>query len=101
MSRSNSSFDLRPRPPDTTRLAEASSGRSDLVRFSDSHSVVVVVDLESTPSSTLPEPDSRSVTWKAVPRTVMALVESDDSTVTMAFPAYVGLVKASMVVRLG
>jgi hypothetical protein len=58
--RSNSSFDFRPRPPDTTRLAEASSGRSDLVRFSETHSTELD-SLGSTPSSTDAEPPSNSV----------------------------------------
>ena len=78
--RSNSSFDFRPRPPETTRSAVASSGRSLLARSSDTQ-VTWLSILGSTPSSTAAEPPSLVVFAKAVARTVMTLMESVDWTV--------------------
>ena len=47
---SNCSLDLRPRPPETTRVAVARSGRSDLARSSEIQ-VVGHGALGSEPSS--------------------------------------------------
>ena len=84
--RSNSSFDFKPRPPETTLPAVAKSGLSDFVRFSETHSVELSA-LGSTPSSTDADPPSASAAGNAVPLIVIILISSDDSTVAIAFPA--------------
>jgi hypothetical protein len=86
MRRSNSSFDFRPRPPETTFSAEASSGLSDLARSSETHSVGQGA-LGSTPSSTEAELEPDSAGGKDVCRTVRSLMGSVDWTVRMALPA--------------
>lgn len=86
ISRSNSSFDLRPRPPETTFFADASSGRSDFARFSEIHSVGEGV-LGSMPSSMDAEPPEVSAGANDVCRTVMSLMGSVLWTVRMALPA--------------
>lgn len=83
---SNSSLDLRPRPPETTFSAEPRSGRSDLARSSEIHSVGEGA-LGSMPSSRVAEPPVVSGAGKAVPRTVMIFIASLDWTVRMALPA--------------
>lgn len=93
MSLSNCSFDLRPRPPETTLVAVARSGRSDFWRSSDIHSVELSA-FGSTPSAISAEPPSASAGGNAVPRVVMILIESDDWQVRIAFPAYIGRTKA-------
>lgn len=93
ISLSNSSFDFRPRPPETTLVAVARSGRSDLARSSDTHSVSGST-LGSTPSVISADPPSVSAAGKAVPRTVIILMLSVDWTVRAAFPAYMGRTKA-------
>ena len=86
MTRSNSSFDFSPRPPETTREAVPRSGRSDLESSSETNSVRAGA-LGSFPSTICADPPSVSVPWKAVPRTVMSFVGSLDWTVRMALPA--------------
>lgn len=83
---SKSSFDFRPRPPETTLVAVARSGRSDFARSSDTHSVSDST-FGSIPSVISAEPPSVSAAGKAVPRTVMTLMSSVDWTVRTAFPA--------------
>lgn len=90
---SNCSFDFRPRPPETTLLALARSGRSDLARSSETHSVWIST-LGSVPSRISAELPAASAGAKAVPRTVIILIVSADCTVRMAFPAYIGRVNA-------
>lgn len=84
--RSNSSFDLRPLPPETTFPAVASSGRSDFAKSSDIHSVLIST-LGSDPSTIEADPPSASAAAKAVPRTVTIFILSVDWTVRMALPA--------------
>lgn len=84
--RSNSSFDFRPRPPETTREAVERSGRSEVARSSEIQ-VVGVEALGSVPSSRVPLPPSAAPDGNAVPRTVMIFVESVDWTVRIALPA--------------
>jgi hypothetical protein len=86
MRRSNSSLDFRPRPPDTTLVAVPRSGRSLLARSSDTHSVAQGA-CGSVPSLMEAEPPMVSAAGKAVLRTVMSLIESEDWTVAMALPA--------------
>lgn len=84
--RLNSSLLLRPRPPETTREAVARSGRSEVARSSEIHSVRHSA-LGSVPSSRVALPPSAAPEGKAVPRTVMIFVESEDWTVRIALPA--------------
>lgn len=98
MSLSNSSFDLRPRPPDTTFPAVASSGRSDLANSSETHSVGDGA-FGSVPSSNDAEPPSASAGGNDVCLTVRSLIGSEDCTVKMALPAYIGRTKAVEPVR--
>lgn len=91
---SNCSLDLRPRPPDTTRVAATRSGRSDAVNSSEIHSVGEGA-WGSTPSTISAEPSVASAGVKAVPRMVMSLMGSDDWTVRVALPAYIGRTKAT------
>ena len=90
---SNCSFDFKPRPPETTFPAVAKSGLSDFARFSDIHSVGQAV-LGSTPSVISADPSPNSAAANAVPRIVIILIASDDWTVRIAFPAYIGRTKA-------
>lgn len=90
---SNCSLDFSPRPPETTLLAVARSGRSDLVRSSEIHSVTGST-LGSIPSVMSADPSSSSAAAKAVPRTVMILIWSVDWTVSSALPAYIGRTNA-------
>lgn len=77
ISRSNCSLDFRPRPPETTLLAVARSGRSDLARSSETH---CVSDLKfgSTPSTMSAEPPSSPAAANAVPRIVTIFILSED-----------------------
>lgn len=84
--RSNSDLDFRPRPPETTLEAEASSGRSDLARSSDSQ-VVGFGTLGSSPVEIEAEPPVGDAAGKAVLRTVRIFIGSVDWTVRMALPA--------------
>ena len=87
MSLSNSSLDFRPRPPETTLPAVASSGRSEVARSSEIHSVGEG-DLGSVPSSIEAVLSSAaSEAGKEVVRTVRILIGSVDWTVRMALPA--------------
>lgn len=90
---SNWSFDFRPRPPETTFPAVARSGRSDLARSSESHSVSASL-LGSSPVVTSAEPLPSSAAGNEVPRVVINLMGSLDSTVRSALPAYIGRIKA-------
>ena len=45
--------------------------------------------------SIVAEPPDASAASKAVERTVISLIESDDCTVARAFPAYIGRLKVS------
>lgn len=90
---SNCSLDFRPRPPETTLLAVARSGRSDFAKSSESHSVLISA-WGSMPSAIVAEPPSASAAANAVPRMVTILTLSDDWTVRMALPAYIGRTKA-------
>lgn len=96
ISLSNSSFDLTPRPPDTTLLADARSGRSDFARSSDSH-CTGHSDSGSDPCTTSAAPPSRASKGKAAALTVMTFVFSVHRTVRIAFPAYIGRIKAMLV----
>lgn len=84
--RSNSSFDFRPRPPETTFSAVARSGLSDLARSSLIHSVAQA-ELGSSPSEREAFPPVAAPEAKAVPRTVTILGLSLVWTVRIAFPA--------------
>ena len=90
---SNCSFDFRPLPPETTFPAVAKSGLSDFARLSDIHSVGQAA-LGSTPSVILADPSPNSAAANAVPRIVIILTASEDWTVSIAFPAYIGRTKA-------
>ena len=72
------------RPPETTILAAPSSGRSDLTISSPTKAALPA----SAPAtvSTVAEPPSAAAA-KAVGRTVMTFLASDDWTVSSALPA--------------
>mmetsp|Transcript_15204 Transcript_15204/g.38340 ORF Transcript_15204/g.38340 Transcript_15204/m.38340 type:complete len:222 (+) Transcript_15204:382-1047(+) len=83
-----------PRPPAITRVAEVSSGRSDLAMSSWIHLLRSEAPEPET-LSTEAEPPSAAALSKAVTRTVPTLTLSLDLTVAMALPAYMGRLKVS------
>ena len=74
---SNCSLDFRPRPPETTRLAVARSGRSDVCRSSETQ-VVGQGALGSSPVVTGALLEAIGAAGKAVPRIVIILMGSED-----------------------
>ncbi len=78
--------DCMPRPPEITIFAVVSSGRSDSVSFCSLNVTRPASPVPST-SSTSASPPSSDTASKAVPRTVMSLMLSDDCTVASALPA--------------
>jgi hypothetical protein len=85
---SNVSLSLRPRPPDTTRLAVLRSGRDDVVRSSPTQVVGHGAFGSEENSSTVPSEEPSSAAGYAVPRTVINLIGSNDFIVETAFPIY-------------
>ena len=77
---------LSARPPDTMILADVSSGRSCLAISAEMNVDVPASPLPET-ASILAEPPVSSALAKAVPRTVMTFLASDDWTIAIALPA--------------
>eukprot|EP00962_Isochrysis_galbana_P014845 scaffold4252_cov114-Isochrysis_galbana.AAC.5 len=78
---------LRPRPPDTTVFADASSGRSLLATSSLSHSDLPAGATSTPAAATVADPPSADAFSKDVGRTVNTLIGSSDLTVARALPA--------------
>ena len=74
------------RPPETTILAAASSGRSDLTSFLDDEAGLGRARAGAAMVSTVAEPPSAAA-LKAVGRTVITFLASEDCTVSSALPA--------------
>mmetsp|Transcript_67382 Transcript_67382/g.186485 ORF Transcript_67382/g.186485 Transcript_67382/m.186485 type:complete len:205 (-) Transcript_67382:353-967(-) len=85
-----------PRPPAITTEAEDSSGRSLLVFSSRTNEDRPASgEAAAGASSTAALPPSAAAASKAVPRTVIILTASEEVTVAMALPAYMGRSKVS------
>jgi hypothetical protein len=69
---------LRARPPATTILAEASSGRSDLITSSDVHTHLPASKPDPGASDTVAEPPVSDAFSNAVVRTVMTCFDTQD-----------------------
>ena len=80
------SASLSARPPETMILADVSSGRSCLAISADTKLEMPASPLPET-ASIFAEPPEASAFAKAVPRTVMIFLASDDCTVAIALPA--------------
>ena len=86
MRASNCSLDFRPRPPETTRVAVARSGREDVWRSSETQ-VVGQGAWGSSPAVIEALLEAIEAAGKAVPRIVRILMGSEDWTVRIALPA--------------
>ena len=82
---------LRPRPPETTRVAVLRSGRDDVARSSPSHVVRHSAFGSEVNSSTGASKEPSSAAGYAVPLTVINIIGSDVFTVANALPSQFNL----------